>query len=263
MSQAEHILIVDDDERASGMLAEILTREGFAVQCVASGERALVALDAKCFDAVILDWSMPGMDGREVCRRIRARTDDRAHIGILMFTGQRTEDMDEVDILGLGADDYLRKGRMNRDVFLMRLRAVLQRRAAMAGAMATVRGALMPDSTQPELLFYGPIEMNLDTRAARQAGKAVELTPRQFELLVLLVKNAGQVVPHERLIDALDENPPNAPEDSREMLEWKIACIRTIDNEMGFIREALGDVDKKRVVAVRGMGYFLARGKND
>ena len=263
MSASEHILIVDDDERAAGMLAEILTREGFAVQCVDSGERALAALDARSFDAIILDWSMPGMDGREVCRRIRARTDERAHVGILMFTGQRTEDMDEVDILGLGADDYLRKGRMNRDVFLMRLRAVIQRRAAMAGAMATVRGALMPDSTLPDLLFYGPLELNLDTRMARQAGRAVELTPRQFSLLALLVKNAGQVVPHDRLIDELGGVAPNAPEDSREMLEWKVANIRAIDNEMGFIREALGDVDKKRIVAVRGMGYFLARGKGD
>lgn len=263
MSASERILIVDDDERAAGMLAEILTREGYEVQCEDNGESALAALDARRFDAVILDWSMPVMDGREVCRRIRARADERAHIGILMFTGQRTEDMDEVDILGLGADDYLRKGRMNRDVFLMRLRAVIQRRAAMAGAMATVRGALMPDSTLPEMLFYGPLELNLDTRMARQAGKAVELTPRQFNLLVLLVKNAGQVVPHDRLIDELGDIAPNAPEDSREMLEWKVGSIRTIDSEMGFIREALGDVEKKRIVAVRGMGYFLARSKND
>lgn len=263
MPQEERILIVDDDERAAGMLAEILTRDGFAVQCVPSGERALAVLDAKHFDAVILDWSMPGMDGREVCRRIRARTDERAHIGILMFTGQRTEDMDEVDILGLGADDYLRKGRMNKEVFLMRLRAVLQRRQAMADAMATVRGALMPDSAQPEMLFYGPLEMNMDTRMARQAGRALELTPRQFDLLALLVKNAGQVVPHDRLIEELGEIAPHAPADSREALEWKITCIRAVDAEMGAIREALGDVDKKRIVAVRGMGYFLARSKND
>ena len=263
MSQGKRILIVDDDERAVGMLAEVLTRDGFEVQSAESGERALVALDGRRFDAAILDWSMPGMDGREVCRRIRARADDRAHMGILMLTGERIEDKDEVDILGLGADDYMRKGRVSAEVLLMRLRTIIQRREAMASSMATIRGPGTPDSTLPELLFYGPIEMNLDTRMARQAGKAVELTSRQFDLLALLVKNAGQVVPHDRLIAELDEDAPNAPEDSRERLEWKIACIRIVDNEMGFIREALGDVEKKRVVAVRGMGYFLARSKNE
>lgn len=263
MSLGKRVLIVDDDERAARMLAEILKREGFEVQCEHSGERALVALDAKRFDVAILDWSMPGMDGRELCRRIRARTDDRAHMGVLMFTGERIEDKDEVDILGLGADDYVRKGRVNADVFLMRLRAVIQKREAMTAAMAAARGGVS-DSVLPELLFYGSLEINMDTRAVRLAGKAVtSLTPRQFDLLALLAKNAGQVVPHDRLIAELGVNPPNAPDDSREMLEWKIGCIRTIDSEMGFIRQALGDVEKKRIMAVRGIGYFWARSKNE
>ena len=262
MSQGKRILIVDDDVRAAEMLAEVLTRDGFEVQCVESGERALVALDAKRFDAAILDWDMPGMDGREVCRRIRVRTDDRAHMGVLILTGVKVDYRDEVDVLGLGADDYMRKGRVNADVLLMRLRAIIQRREAMATAMATVRGGT-PDSVLPELLFYGPLELNLDTRSVRYEGHAVTLTSRQFELLALLVKNAGRVVPHERLIAVMGEDAPDEPPDSCIALEWKISRIRTIDEEMARIRAALGDVEMKRIRAVRGMGYFLARSKNE
>ena len=262
MSQGNRILIVDDDVRAAEMLAEILRREDFEVQCVENGERALEVLDAQRFDAAILDWDMPGMDGRELCRRIRARTDDRAHMGIMMFTGVRIEDRDEVDILGLGADDYLRKGNMNKDVFLMRLRGIIQRREAMATAMAAMREG-GPVSVLPEILFYGPLEMNLDTRMARYAGKAVSLTPCQFDLLTLLVKNAGQVVPHDRLIAVLGDDEPKEAGDSRVMLEWKVSQIRAVDEEMAHIRAAIGDVDKKRIVALRGMGYFLARSKNE
>ena len=263
MSQGKRILIVDDDERAIGMLAEVLTRGGFEVQSVTSAESALDALDARRFDAAILDWTMPGMDGRELCRRIRARADDRAHIGILMLTGERIEDKDEVDILGLGADDYMRKGRVNAEVLLVRLDTIIQRREAMAGAMATIRGPGTPDSTLPELLFYGPLELNLDTRFVRYEGRAITLTPRQFDLLALLVKNAGQVVPHDRLISEIEAGVMPTHIDERSELEWKIDRIRAIDAEMGRIREALGDVDKKRIVAVRGMGYFLARSKNE
>lgn len=263
MSQGKRILVVDDDVRAAELLAEVLMRDGFEVQCVASGERALVALDGRRFDAAILDWSMPGMDGREVCRRIRTRADDRAHMGILMLTGERIEDKDEVDILGMGADDYMRKGRVNAEVLLMRLRAIIQRREAMAGAMATIRGPGTPESVLPEVLFYGPIEMNMDTRTARYEGRAVMLTPRQFELLALLVKNAGQVVPHDRLIAHMEAGVEPTHPDERAALEWKIGRIRTIDEEMGRIRAAIGDLEKKRIMAVRGMGYFLARSKNE
>ena len=257
MSRAGRILIVDDDERAAEMFAEILKRGGFEVHCADSGEAGLAALAAQDFDAVVLDWVMPGMDGPEVCRRIRARTDDCAHIGILMFSGRRMEDKDELDILNL-ADDFIRKGRVNADVFLMRLRAVIQRRAG--GAM----DAPMPDSTQPELLFCDSLEINLNTRAVRLAGKAVTaLTPRQFDLLALLVKNAGQVVPHARLIAAIDDGGADAQPDCCMAPEWKTNRIRAIDEEMRQIREALGDVEKKRIVAVRGIGYFLARSKNE
>ena len=133
----------------------------------------------------------------------------------------------------------------------------------MASAMATIRGPGTPDSTLPELLFYGPVELNLDTRSVRYEGRAITLTPRQFDLLALLVKNAGQVVPHDRLIMEMEAGVEPTHIDERAALEWKIDRIRIIDEEMGRIRAAIGDVEKKRIMAVRGMGYFLARSKNE
>ena len=263
MSLSGRILIVDDDVRAAEVLAEVLAHDGFEVECADRGEKALDLLDARRFDAAVLDWDMPGMDGREVCRRIRARADDRAHMGVVMLTGVRVEDRDEVDVLGLGADDYMRKGKVSGAVFTQRLRTVIQRRRAMAAAMTAARGAGAQAGAAPELLFYGPLELNLDTLSVRNDGKVVTLTPRQFALLALLVKNAGQLVPHERLIAELGAGVEPAHENPRAALEWKIGQIKIIDEEMGHIRAALGDVGKKRIVAMRGMGYFLSRNQNE
>ena len=183
MSQGKRILIVDDDERAVGMLAEVLTRDGFEVQGVESGERALVALDGRRFDAAILDWSMPGMDGREVCRRIRARADDRAHMGILMLTGERIEDKDEVDILGLGADDYMRKGRVSAEVLIMRLRTIIQRREAMASAMAKQPSSIFCLEVMP--FIYPHPQSNNRIRRPRPrscaCGSACTRRPRPYD----------------------------------------------------------------------------------
>ena len=232
MSHAGRILIIDDDTRGAKALGEYLQREGFAVHCESGGEGGLAALGAQEFDAVVLDWTMPGMDGLEVCRRIRALPGAKAQVAVLMFTGVKTELMERVIGLEVGADDYLLKTIERREL-VARIRALLRRRSfgapGAAGAGASV-------------LRFGTLEIDRDAHEVRLGGQLVQLTGRQFELLLRLAEHPGKVLSRDDLLgkeaDAFD---------------------RSIDVQIGHIRTALGDSGKKRIVTVRGAGYLFAK----
>jgi len=225
---AQHILIVDDDERLTEMLAGYLMPRGFSVERRADGRSGLAALEASDFDAVILDVMLPDTDGFEVCRRIRARSD----VPILMLTA-RGDATDRIVGLEIGADDYLPKPFDPREL-LARLGAVLRRTRPAASASA------------PPLRF-GRLTIDRQARLVLVDGKRRELTGRQFDLLALLAERAGRVLSREQIMTALGAEG------------WD-SVDRSIDVHVSRIRTAVED-DPKRprfLRTVRGVGYVFS-----
>jgi DNA-binding response OmpR family regulator len=224
---AGRILLVEDDSRLAAMISEYLGEAGFRASRAESGERALAVLAGQSFDAVILDLSLPGIDGLEVCQRLRTRWD----MPVLMLTA-RGDAMDRVVGLELGADDYLPKPFEPREL-LARLRAIL-RRGKVAG--------------KASLLRFGRLEIDRDARLVRVAGKERILTSFQFALLVTLAENAGRVLSRDALMDLM----------KGEKIE---AFDRSIDVHVSRIRAAIEDDAKKprRIITVRGAGYVFAK----
>ncbi|HYY61696.1 MAG TPA: response regulator transcription factor [Burkholderiales bacterium] len=224
---AERILLVDDDPRLAAMVAEYLGAAGYRVSAAASGAAGLERLGAEPYDALVLDLSLPDMDGLEVCRRLRARSD----VPVLMLTA-RGDAMDRVVGLELGADDYLPKPFEPREL-LARLRAILRR------GRSPQRAAL---------LQYGRLEIDRDARVVRLDGIEKPLTSFQFALLVALAENAGRVLSRDALMDLV----------RGEKLD---AFDRSIDVHVSRIRAAIEDDPKKprRIITVRGTGYVFAK----
>jgi DNA-binding response OmpR family regulator len=228
----ERLLLVEDDVRLADMLCEYLGQAGFRLTLAASGGAALEKLGLGGFDAIILDLMLPDMDGLDVCRQVRARSDTP----VLMLTG-RGEPVDRIVGLELGADDYLPKPFEPREL-LARLRAILRRRVS--GRTAT----------DPPLQF-GRLEIDTAARAVRLDGRPCDLTGYQFDLLVALAGRAGRILSRETLLDLV----------KGETLE---AFDRSIDVHMSRIRAAIEDDPKKprRVITVRGAGYVFAKAQD-
>jgi two-component system, OmpR family, response regulator len=217
------VLLIDDDVRLHELLAGYLGGNGVQLDHAASGVDGLRRLERDVFDAVLLDVMMPGIDGLEVCRRIRRRD---ASLPVLMLTAKGDE-TDRVVGLELGADDYLAKPFSPREL-LARLRAVLRR--ARPEAIA-------------ERLCAGGVEVELGTRAVRVDGRDVPLTGLEFDILVTLVRRAGRVVPREALLTSAGRDDVVVGE-------------RTVDVHISHLRQKLGE---GRIKTVRGVGYVLAK----
>jgi len=224
---AEKILLVDDDPRLAAMVAEYLGAAGYRVTAAPSAAAGFERLAAEPYDALVLDLSLPDMDGLEVCRRLRARWD----LPVLMLTA-RGDAMDRVVGLELGADDYLPKPFEPREL-LARLRAILRR------GNPAKKGSL---------LRFGRLEIDRDARAVRLDGIDKPLTSFQFALLVALAENAGRVLSREALMDLVRG-------------EKMDAFDRSIDVHVSRIRAAIEDDAKKprRIVTLRGAGYVFAK----
>lgn len=221
------VLLIDDDRRLQELLTRYLVQNGVQVIGALDGARGLATLDGGGFDAVLLDVMMPGLDGLEVCRRIRARNP----LPILMLTAKGDE-ADRVVGLELGADDYIAKPFSPREL-LARLRAVLRR--ANPTALS-------------ERLSAGNIEIDVGAREARVAGKPAELTGLEFDILVALVRRAGRVVPRDALLQEAGRGDVVVGE-------------RTVDVHISHLRQKLGDDPRtpRRIKTVRGLGYVLAK----
>src|ERR1700733_11570965 len=167
---AIRVLLIDDDVRLHELLASYLDQNGFAVTVAADGRKGLAALEGGTFDAVLLDVMMPGMDGIEVCKRVRGKS----NIPIVMLTAKGDE-TDRVVGLEMGADDYVAKPFSPREL-LARLRAVL-RRVGPGAAGGQLGG--------------GDIAIAVPGRVVTVSGKPVELTGIEFDVLVALVRRAG------------------------------------------------------------------------
>ncbi len=224
---ALRVLLIDDDTRLHELLASYLEQNGFAVTVAPDGPRGLAALAGGTFDAILLDVMMPGMDGIEVVRRVR----QKSAIPILMLTA-RGDEADRVVGLEMGADDYIAKPFSPREL-LARLRAVLRR--------------VSPDAAG-ERLVAGDITLDVPGRGVTVAGRPVELTGLEFDILVALARRAGRVVPRDALLEEAGRADVHVGE-------------RTVDVHISHLRQKLGDDPRapRIIKTVRGVGYVLAK----
>ena len=177
------ILVVDDDPQIRRVMRVTLTGHGYEVDDVTNGEAALEKLRDQRFDLVLLDMSMPGMGGLETCRAIRAQSE----IAIMMLT-VRDSEVDKVEALDAGADDYVTKP-YHPPELLARIRAALRRTPWTHGPTGR--------------LTLGSVEVDFDTRQVIARGRSVRLTPKEFELLRYFVGHANKVLPHRELLQAV------------------------------------------------------------
>lgn len=219
------ILIVEDDENLSSLLSYNLEKSGFTCCRASSGEDAMLELSRKSADLILLDVMLPGIDGFEVCRRVRQHQLHR-DIPIVMLTA-KGEEIDRVLGFELGIDDYVVKPFSPRELAL-RIRAILKRDRRHGGKTARVIGS-------------GPLEIDLSRHTARLNGKELVLTMMEFKLLAALLKRKGEAQSREALLSDV----------------WDIdrsINTRTIDTHVTRLREKLGETGRK-IMTVRGFGY--------
>lgn len=221
------ILLIDDDLRLFELLRSYLGQNGCEIAHAADGAAGLRALDADTYDAVLLDVMMPGLDGLEVCRRIR----QKGNIPVLMLTA-RGDETDRVVGLELGADDYVPKPFNPREL-LARIRAVLRRASPEHGA---------------KVMTAGDVAIDVPGRRVTVKGVSAELTGLEFDILLALVRRAGRVVPREALLSEAGRSDV-------------IVGERTVDVHISHLRQKLGDDPRvpKLIKTVRGVGYMFAK----
>ena len=217
-------LLVDDDARLPEMLKAFLEPQGVAITQAATGALALGLVDRQAFDVVVLDVMMPGMDGLEVLRRLRAKS----NVPVIMLTA-RGDEADRIVGLELGADDYLPKPFSPREL-LARIRALVRR--------------AVPGSSLDKL-ESGEIRLALETREVWKAGAPLTLTALEFDLLAALMRKRGRVVPREALLRLAGRGDTVVNE-------------RTVDVHVAHLRQKLNDDPPRLIKTVRGVGYVFA-----
>jgi two-component system response regulator RegX3 len=219
------VLVVEDEESFSDALAYMLRKEGFEVAVAASGPAALDAFDRDGADLVLLDLMLPGLSGTEVCRTIR----QTSNVPVIMLTAKDSE-IDKVVGLELGADDYVTKPFSTREL-VARIRAVLRRRVDV-------------EDVATSALEAGPVRMDVERHVVTVRGSEVQLPLKEFELLEVLLRNAGRVLTRMQLIDRV----------------WGadyVGDTKTLDVHVKRLR---GKVETDpgtpaHIVTVRGLGY--------
>jgi DNA-binding response OmpR family regulator len=222
------VLLVEDEASLISSLSYYLRKNGFSVVSASNGIAGLHAARSEHPDVIVLDLMLPGMDGLEVCRRVRAESD----VPILMLTA-RTEEMDRVVGLEVGADDYLTKPFSMREL-TARLRALLRR---------SVR---RDESEHPPAIVVDAIEIDPRGRTVRHHGREVALKPKEFDLLCFLARNPDQVFTRPQLLERV----------------WGYDFLggsRTVDVHVRWLREKIEDdpAVPRHIVTARGVGYKL------
>ena len=220
------VLVVEDEESFSDALSYMLRKEGFEVAVAATGPAALIEFDRNGADIVLLDQMLPEMSGSEVCRRLR----QKSHVPIIMVTARDSE-IDKVVGLEIGADDYVTKPYSPREL-VARIRAVLRRNAAD-----------LVESAGPSLQG-GPVRMDVERHVVSVSGTVVALPLKEFELLELLLRNAGRVLTRGQLIDRV----------------WGadyVGDTKTLDVHVKRLRSKIEPEpsNPRYIVTVRGLGY--------
>jgi two-component system, OmpR family, response regulator RegX3 len=238
MAGRRTILMVEDETSITEPLAEALDREGFATRVAGTVADALSAAEEEMPDLVLLDVMLPDGSGYDVARSLR----ERSKVPIIMLTA-RGEETDRIVGLELGADDYIVKPFSAREV-AARIRAVL-RRAGDAGGEVVAQSAAATAPVGP--LEIGPVRLEHARREASLEGAPLDLTRKEFELLELLMSEAGNVITRERLIDEVwDTN-------------W-YGSTKTLDVHVSSLRRKLGDDSQNQrfIHTVRGVGFRFA-----
>jgi two-component system response regulator RegX3 len=220
------VLVVEDEESFSDALSYMLRKEGFEVAIAATGTGALTEFDRNGADIVLLDLMLPEMSGTEVCRQLR----QKSHVPIIMVTARDSE-IDKVVGLEIGADDYITKPYSPREL-VARVRAVLR------------RNATEQVETSAATLAAGPVRMDVERHVVSVAGDSVALPLKEFELLELLLRNAGRVLTRGQLIDRV----------------WGadyVGDTKTLDVHVKRLRSKIEPEPStpRYIVTVRGLGY--------
>ena len=221
------ILVIEDEDALATLLQYNLEKEGYRVSVTGDGEEALMMVEEKQPDLVLLDWMLPKVSGIEVCRRLRQRPESR-NLPIIMLTA-RGEESDRIRGLDTGADDYVTKPFSTTEL-TARIRAVLRR----------IRPGLADDRVK-----HGDIVMDRVAHRVKRNGKEIHLGPTEFRLLDYLMQHPGRVFSREQLLDAV----------------WGSDVYveaRTVDVHIGRLRKALNrEVGGDPIRTVRSAGYAL------
>ena len=219
------VLVVEDEESFSDALSYMLRKEGFEVAVAATGPDALDSFDRAGADLVLLDLMLPGLPGTEVCRELRTKS----NVPVIMLTAKDSE-VDKVVGLELGADDYVTKPFSSREL-VARIRAVLRRRGDV-------------EELAPPTLEAGPVRMDVERHVVTVSGREVPLPLKEFELLEVLLRNAGRVLTRMQLIDRV----------------WGadyVGDTKTLDVHIKRLRAKIEPAPStpKFIMTVRGLGY--------
>ncbi|MGF1646261.1 MAG: response regulator [Kineosporiaceae bacterium] len=219
------ILVVEDEESFADPLSYVLTREGYDVAVATTGTEALDEYDRNGADLVLLDLMLPGLPGTEVCRQLRVR----GNVPVIMLTAKDAE-VDKVVGLELGADDYVTKPYSSREL-VARIRAVLRRRDD---------GDQLVSST----IEAGPVRIDVERHSVTVRGRPVQMPLKEFELLELLIRNAGRVLTRGQIIDRV----------------WGLDYVgdtKTLDVHVKRLRSKVEPKPSapRHIVTVRGLGY--------
>ncbi len=221
---SKRILVIEDEERIAQFLKRGLIYEGYRVDVAHDGRNGLSMAREQPPDLVILDWMLPGMDGLEVCKRLRAAGD----LPILMLTAKE-DTHDRVEGLDAGADDYLVKP-FEFDELLARIRALFRR---------------AQPSSVPEVLRFGDLELDTGTHRARRGDRYIDLTAKEYELLELFMRNPRRVLTRELIFDRV----------------WGYDFggeSNIIEVYVRYLRQKSEERDEPRLIhTVRGVGYVL------
>jgi two-component system OmpR family response regulator len=225
----KHILVVDDEKRIREVVEYALAKAGYRVTTAPGGEQALAAVDADPPDAVVLDVMLPGSDGLEVCRRIRAK-----RATPIVFLSARNDEVDRIVGLEIGGDDYLTKPFSPREL-VARVRAVLRR----------FEGASAPAEPSRRTLTHGELVVDPERHEVSHAGRRVALTATEFALLAALLERPGVVFTRAQLMRSAYDTEVHVTE-------------RTLDTHVRRIRAKFRALGADPIETVHGVGYRAA-----
>jgi two-component system, OmpR family, response regulator len=227
-SRQPRVLVVDDEEHITELLAMGLTYNGFEVEQVATGRAALAAVENLRPDLIVLDVMLPDLDGFEVARRLRQVEGAGTRVPVIFLTA-RDATRDKIEGLRLGSDDYVTKP-FSIEELIERVKAVLRRSTGMGAG--------------EHRLAYADLEMDVDTRDVWRAGRLIELTPTEYKLLHYLLTNARRVLTRDQILE--------------HVWEYTFAGNASVlETYISYLRHKIDDVEPALIHTVRGVGYTL------